>query len=187
MRYRPEHKEETHQRIVGTASREFREKGFEGVGIATLMKKQELTHGGFYAHFETKDHLIQEAIARAFDEVDERIQDVLEKQGVVGLIELYLSPGHVENSGIGCPVPALASEVSRQHEESALLFAERLKHRIQMLADEVPGESATVRLDLATFLFSSMVGAVVTARSTSDPFEKQKILETTRNRLLKMI
>ena len=187
MRYKPEHKEETHQRIVETASREFREKGFEGVGIATLMKKLELTHGGFYAHFENKDDLVRESISKAFDEVDERIDKVLEKHGVAGLIELYLSQGHVDNTGLGCPVPALATEVARQRGDSASLFSESVKHRISMFAGELPGESATERFELATFIFSSMVGAVTMARSTSDPVERQKILDSSRSRLLKMI
>ena len=173
-------------RIIETASREFREKGFEGVGIAALMKKLELTHGGFYAHFENKDDLVREAVTKAFDEVDERIEEVIETAGVKGLIELYLSQGHIENTGIGCPVPALATEITRQPASSAELFAERTKRRVAMFADLLPGETATERLELATFIFSSMVGAVTLARSTPDPAERQRILESTRCRLLKI-
>jgi TetR/AcrR family transcriptional repressor of nem operon len=151
------------------------------------MKKLDLTHGGFYAHFENKEDLVRESISRAFDEVDERLEEVLEQHGVAGLIQLYLSPEHVGNTGLGCPVPALAAEVTRQHGVSASLFSERLIRRIEMFADKLQGESAGERLDRATFIFSSLVGAVTLARSTTDPVERQKILESTRSRLLNSI
>ena len=187
MRYKAEHKEETHKRIVETASREFREKGFEGVGIAALMKKLDLTHGGFYAHFENKDELVQESISQAFDEADNYMEESIAEAGIAGVIELYLSLGHVEQASLGCPVPALASEMSRQHPDSSNLFSERLRHRISLLADELPGETASERLDLANFIFSSMVGAVATARATAEPDRRQSILESTRKRLLKLV
>jgi len=187
MRYKPERKEETHRRIIETASREFREKGVDGVGIANLMKKLELTHGGFYAHFENKDDLVRESVSKAFDEVDQRIDKVLEERGPAGVIQVYLSIEHVENTAVGCPVPALASEMSRQNSSVASVFEARMHRRLAKLAAVLPGESSIERVDLAYFILSSMVGAVTIARSTSDPAERQALLYSTQRRLLKMI
>jgi TetR/AcrR family transcriptional repressor of nem operon len=187
MRYKPEHKDETHRRIVEVASREFREGGFNGIGIAALMKKLNLTHGGFYAHFDGKDGLIAEAISASFDQMDHEIERVMAQSGLPGLIELYLSMAHVDHPGLGCPVPALASEVITQREDLVALFSERLSKRIELLAGEVPGETSTERLELATFMFSAMVGAVTTARASVDPDVRARVLETTKRRLLNLI
>ena len=187
MRYKPERKEETYQRIVEKASREFREHGFEGVGIAALMKKLELTHGGFYAHFENKDDLVRKAISFAFDEADETMEQVAREHGILGVIDLYLSAGHVESAGLGCPVPALASEVSRQNHLSTELFSARLQRRIEFLAEDLPGDSTRDRVELATFVFSSMVGAVSAARATSDSTQREWILDSARRQLRKLI
>jgi TetR/AcrR family transcriptional repressor of nem operon len=184
MRYKPEHKKETHDRIVGIAAREFRENGFDGVGIAALMKKLKLTHGGFYAHFEGKEDLVREALTVSFDEADEQIEDAYQSSGVAGVIDLYLSPEHVANPGFGCPVPALAPEIGRHSGELATLFASRLQHRIEVLAANVPGETASERLDLATFIFCSMTGAVATARAVDDAEQRNGILKSVRRRLL---
>lgn len=187
MRYKPEHKEEIHKRIVETAAREFREKGFDGVGIATLMKKLELTHGGFYAHFEDKNVLVQEALIACFDEADDQIGATYRRLGIAGVIELYLSSGHVANPGFGCPVPALASEIARQPGDLGSLFESRLKRRIETFADDVPGETASDRFDLATFIFCAMAGAVTTARSVREPELRERILDSTKTQLLNLI
>lgn len=187
MRYKPEHKEETRRRIVETASREFRENGFDGVGIAVLMQKLKLTHGGFYAHFANKNDLVQEALSTSFDQVDERLEESVERFGLAGAIDLYLSPEHVDNPGFGCPVPSLISEIGRQPGSVTSLFTDRLNRRIDRLAVDLPGATAGERRDLATYIFSSMVGAVSLARAVSDPGEKLHILGSTKTRLLDLI
>lgn len=187
MRYRPDHKEETHRRIVSVAAREFREKGFDGVGIANLMKRLKLTHGGFYAHFETKDELVKAGISEAFDEVEEMVEGIIAEHGLAGVIQTYLSPEHVANPGLGCPVPSLASEVTRQRHDATEVFAERLQHRIEMFARELPGESPEEKLELSTFIFSSMVGAVALARLPLLPSDRQRILEATKAQLLALL
>lgn len=187
MRYKPEHKEETHERIVATAARGFQEKGIDGLGIAALMKKLELTHGGFYAHFENKDDLVREAIAASFDHADREFEEAGQKGGLQGIIDIYLSPGHVDNPGFGCPVAALAPEISRQPQALAHLFMERLRQRIASFATIIPGVTDAEREELATFIFASMVGAVSMARALPDPEQRNHILASTRSQLLKLI
>ena len=77
MRYSPEHKQETHERIVRAASRQFRGRGADGIAIADLMKKLQLTHGGFYRHFGSKEQLLVEAVTKALEETAGRIQDAV--------------------------------------------------------------------------------------------------------------
>src|SRR5215813_9785329 len=117
MRYSVEHKQATRERIVRTASRHFRRQGGRGVAIAGLMSKLKLTHGGFYKHFDSKEQLLAEAVARAFDESESRFSEHVggapPGTELRTLIESYLSLEHCANPGEGCPMAALASEVGR--------------------------------------------------------------------------
>src|SRR5712692_11947560 len=117
MRYSTEHKQETRERIVRAASRHFRRRGGKGVAIADLMSKLDLTHGGFYKHFNSKEELLAKAIAQAFDETESRFTEAVSKAKpgteLKTLIESYLSLEHCANPGEGCPMAALASEIGR--------------------------------------------------------------------------
>ena len=118
MRYSAEHKEETHERIVRTASRRFRRSG-ASVGIADLMKALKLTHGGFYRHFRSKDDLLVEALQNGFDDMRQRMSEAIAKvppgRELESLIETYLSDRHCADAAGGCPVAALAAESPGGH------------------------------------------------------------------------
>src|SRR5262249_6437772 len=111
MRYSMEHKAENHEKILSVAARSFREEGGDSSGIGAVMKKVGLTKGGFYRHFESKDDLFVEAIARAFDEMGSSLLEVAksapEGQALRAIIEHYLSARHVKSPGTGCVVAAL--------------------------------------------------------------------------------
>ncbi len=129
----------------------------------------------------------RKALSSSFDDVDDHIEEVFEKLGLSGVIDLYLSPEHIANPGLGCPVPALASEIGRQPGDLASLFTARLNRRIEFFAAKVPGETAAERLELAKFIFCSMAGAVAIARAMDDPEQRESILLSTKNQLQKLI
>ena len=118
MRYSKEHKQETHARIVKKASVRLREKGAHGIGVADLMKDAGLTHGGFYAHFDSREALVIEAFAHAIDRSIERWRQLAGQMApgdrLAGIVEAYLSPQHRDNPGHGCAVPALSAEIARE-------------------------------------------------------------------------
>src|SRR5579859_7915807 len=116
MRYKPEHKKRTHERIVRNAARKFRAQGLSGIGVASVMKASGLTAGGFYRHFRSKDELVAEAIAQAFsdsEKVYSSLQNVPREDRWKEVVRRYLSPEHCDHPDTGCPVAALAPEIAR--------------------------------------------------------------------------
>src|SRR6516225_8166324 len=115
MRYSLEHKAKNHEKIVSVAARSFREHGGDSSGIGKVMKKVGLTKGGFYRHFESKDDLFVEAVARGFDELGrgmvEVAQSAPEGQALRAVIERYLSVRHAGSPGTGCMLAALGPEL----------------------------------------------------------------------------
>src|SRR5579871_2350288 len=179
MRYSPEHKAKNHENILAVAARSFREHGGDSSGIGTVMKKVGLTKGGFYRHFESKDDLFAEAVARAFDEMGRYMLEVAESapkgQALRAIIEHYLSPRHANSPGSGCVVAALGPEFARKPlpvrkriEASLALYRERL-------LPFVPGKTREERLAKFGLLFPSMAGVLAMARVTSSP-EREEML-----------
>src|SRR5712691_9779483 len=135
MRYSADHKKETRDRIVREASRHFRRRGGKGLAIADLMRKLELTHGGFYKHFDSKQELLAEAIAKGFDETEAGLMDAIgnAKPGseLKTIIEHYLSLEHCANPAEGCPVAALASEIARYPRAIRVEIDRAMQNRIK--------------------------------------------------------
>ena len=184
MRYKEDHKEQTHQRIVETASREFRAHGFDGIGIARLMSLLQLTHGGFYAHFKDKEDLTREAMSWALDESLNFMVQALERGGIRSLIEYYLSDVHRDNPGYGCPVPSLSAEEARQSVISRESFTRKYTEIVNVIGMYIPGETAEQREDKVQVMFASLTGALALARAVSDPKLSDRILATTREHLI---
>lgn len=172
MRYSAEHKQETHERIVRKAAEEFRRHGFEGIGIAALMGALGLTHGGFYAHFKTKDDLIDEACVSIMEENLARMVSATEStrpdNPVQAILDHYLSPQHRDNPGAGCLLPALASELARLPASSRHGFTASLNSVFERIAELMPEDTAEARKERAMVLFSAMAGSVLLARAVSD-------------------
>lgn len=184
MRYNAEHKAATHKRIVAKAAEEFRLHGLEGVGIAPLMGALGLTHGGFYAHFDDKDALVEEAAALGMEQSLARIKAAMEAAPPGGriqaVLDLYLSPGHRDHPEVGCPAPALGAELARRPEPVRRRFGQVLEEVIDQLATAIPGETRQQRRTRATALFSGLVGAVLLSRSVSDGRLSEAILRSAR-------
>ena len=134
-------KRKNHERIVRTASKRFREKGLEGVGIADLMKEVGLTVGGFYKHFDSRDELVVEALRSACG-TWRRQSDAAASGGpplsYATLVDDYLSEAHREHPGSGCPIGALAGEIARSSKRTRALLTEEIRNAFQLIADLTP-------------------------------------------------
>jgi TetR/AcrR family transcriptional repressor of nem operon len=187
MRYSKDHKRETHERIVRKASVKLRERGAHGIGVADLMKEAGLTHGGFYAHFPSREALVVEAFAYAMDRAAARWQrqaeDTPADKRFAAIIESYLSPAHRDNPGTGCAVPALAAEIAREGSKTRKVFGEKLERMIDRLAEQLPGRSRKAAREQALASLATMVGALILARAGGGELSDE-ILTASRRALL---
>src|SRR5258708_13886539 len=130
MRYSREHKLETHARIVRKAAVRLREKGAHGVGVADLMKDAGLTHGGFYAHFDSREALVIEAFAYAMDRGREHWRKLAEQvppnKRLAMIVDSYLAPTHRDDPGHGWAVPALGAAIPRESPQTRKPFGAKL-------------------------------------------------------------
>lgn len=168
----PSRKEETHERIVRAASRAIRARGYGGVGVADIMKEVGLTHGGFYAHFESKTALLAEAADRAGAEGVETLAKVAAgappDKALSALIDAYLSQRHAETPEIGCPVAAVGSEVPRQEAEVRAASTRRIKELVGLLERSMPDWGKPGAHERAMAVLSCLVGSLVIARASND-------------------
>ena len=189
MRYSAEHKAATHERIVNTASRYFRRHGGRGVGIADLMGKLELTHGGFYKHFDSKEQLLAEAVAKAFEETEarftERIRNARPGTELRTLIESYLSLEHCGNVGEGCPMAALASEIGRLPPRVRTQIDQAIKRRGKRVSGLMPGATQKEREKKTMVLLSGLIGTISVARALGDPEARKTVLEASKDFYIK--
>jgi TetR/AcrR family transcriptional repressor of nem operon len=184
MRYSPEHKAETHARIVRKASVRLREKGAHGVGVADLMKEAGLTHGGFYAHFESREALVVEAFGYAIDRSVERWRRLLDElppqKRLAAIVDGYLSPEHRDDAGHGCAIPALGAEIARESAKTRKAFAAKLEELIDLFAGyivDVPARTARKR---ASAMLATLMGTLVMARVTGSGELSDEILSSGR-------
>ena len=166
-------KEATHERIVDIAARAIRRSGYHGTGVADIMKAAGLTHGGFYAHFTSRDALLAEAADRAgFDSVQllQRLAGGASgPQALQSMIQGYLSKGHLESSETGCHVAALGSEMPRQAPEVRHAATRRLKEMIDLVARQSEDWGQPGAHERALVTIATMVGTMVLARAVDDP------------------
>lgn len=184
MPYSKAHKARTRARIIESASRSFREHGVEGVAIADLMRDAGLTHGGFYAHFPSKESLVAEATASGLaDSQREFLAGAAEACPEAPLREIirrYVSRHHRDHPAEGCVMPALASEIAREPDEVRHAFTTSVERLIAGIAAYCPGETPEARGDAALALTAGMVGAVALSRAVDDPAFSDRILLATR-------
>jgi TetR/AcrR family transcriptional repressor of nem operon len=188
MRYSKEHKQETHARIVRKASVRLREKGAHGVGVADLMKEAGLTHGGFYAHFNSREALVIEAFAYAMDRSTERWRKIAEatppEQRLSMIVDTYLSPAHRDDPGHGCAVPALSAEIARESAKTRKAFAAKLEQMIDMVADQIPDLPRKAARKQAASALATMMGTLVLARVAGSGEFSEEILAAGREAVL---
>jgi TetR/AcrR family transcriptional regulator, transcriptional repressor for nem operon len=185
MRYEPEHKTRTRDRIVRNAARKVRAEGLSGPDVASVMKASGLTVGGFYKHFRSKDELLAEAIAQAFSDSEKlysSVQTVPREARWKELVRLYLSPDHCDHPDIGCPVAALAPEIAR----AKLSVRKRISGVIKQhkWVEFMPGANLAERERNFFIILSAMAGAVSIARVLTEPADKARVLATVRDHLL---
>lgn len=174
MKVSREQMAENRERILAAASRLFREKGFEAVTVADVMKAAGLTHGGFYGHFESKDDLVAQALAHA---LKASIRKTLDPSA---FIASYLSPEHRDNPGNGCPTAGLAAETRHQSPAAQMVMTAGLRAQIDGLSRTLPGASEADRRRNAIGNWSAMVGAMILARAVDDPALSNEVLDETR-------
>jgi TetR/AcrR family transcriptional regulator, transcriptional repressor for nem operon len=182
VRYPRGHKEKTREQIVETAARAFREEGVSGVGIGELMGRAGLTHGGFYAHFDSKDALVAAACSRAVDDTWAQMHALVAQappgEELAAFIRAYVSRTHRDEPGEGCLMPSLGGEMSRQEPAVRAAFTaqiRRVMENIEALLPDTPD-----RADRAITLAAGMAGAVLMARAVDDPALSDRILQTCR-------
>jgi TetR/AcrR family transcriptional repressor of nem operon len=168
MRYSREHKLETHARIVKKASVRLREKGAHGIGVADLMKDAGLTHGGFYAHFASREALVIEAFAYAMDRGTEHWRKLAEQtppdRRLATIVDSYLATIHRDDPGHGCPVPTLGAEIARESPKTRKAFAAKLEQMIDMFAEQIPDIPRKAARKQATAAIATMMGTLVLSR-----------------------
>ncbi|WP_088280411.1 TetR/AcrR family transcriptional regulator [Ideonella sp. A 288] len=183
----PSRKEATHERIVETAARAIRRAGFQGVGVADIMKEAGLTHGGFYAHFASRDALLAEALAHAGQQGAASLARATQAREARGasawraLVEGYLSDRHLAAAESGCPVAALASEMPRQCAEVREAAAVRVRGLVARVQAALPPGAPP---DSAAAVAGQLVGALQLARALGDNAEGRALLAATRRTLL---
>jgi TetR/AcrR family transcriptional repressor of nem operon len=184
MRVSQAEKDKSHRRILDSAARLIRERGVDGAGVAEVMKDAGMTAGGFYRHFASKDDLVAAALEAAFAQSLGRIADADDPAAVVEAVadfeRFYLSDTHVENTGHGCPIAALAGEIERSPSLRAPMTA-GVEATIDRIAAGLQGSPDERRAEAAAHV-AMIAGAVMIARS-SDPEVGRFVLESVGNRL----
>ena len=167
MRVSREQARKNRSRILQTAGRIFRERGFEGAGLAQIMQAAGMTHGGFYNHFNSKADIAAEATRAAFTEVVTSARELPKgRDGLLRYIRRYLSADHVAHAGTGCPAPALSADAGRLSGPVTSAFGEGYRELLEPLMERFgqAGMDPAEARRRATLLLAKLVGAVVLAR-----------------------
>ena len=180
-------KEASHERILEAAARAIRRSGYDGAGVADIMKEAGLTHGGFYAHFDSRDAMLAEAADRAGAEnvaAQERlVASAPPEDALRTLVKAYLSRVQVECAETGCPIAALGSEMPRQAPEVRRAATRRIKEFIDLVGRHSPNWGQPGGHEHALATTATMVGALVLARAVDDPILSDSMLEAARQSL----
>lgn len=188
MRYDAEHKQKTREKVLDAAAEAIRLEGPHKVGVAGVMAKAGLTHGGFYAHFDSKDDLVACAIGHMFDKSAQRRLDSYKDrppaEALAAYLDFYLSEGHRDARNAGCVMPALAADLPRLPKPSQQAFAAGVQRLTGRIADLIAAAGQANAEDLASSMVAEMVGALSLARAEPDRARSNLMLERSR-RILK--
>jgi TetR/AcrR family transcriptional regulator, transcriptional repressor for nem operon len=180
-------KEASHERIVQAAARAIRRSGYDGTGVADIMKEAGLTHGAFYAHFESREAMLAEAADRAGAESNALAASVMAavppEQALQALMQTYLSKEHLAGIETGCPVSALGSEMPRQSPEVRRAATRRIKEMIDLVARQSPDWGQPGAHERALVMVATMVGTLMLARAVDDPALSDSLCSAALKRL----
>ena len=187
MRYDSEHKARTRARLLDEAAASIRAVGPGGTGVAALMAKAGLTHGGFYAHFKSKDELVAQAIARMFEDSRALFVSRTDGQtpagGLARYIDAYLSETHRDRTGQGCPLPCLSGELARMAKAAREAFAAGAEELTGLIAGSLERMGVADAELAASSVIAEMVGAMALARAVPDRGRSSQILKASREAL----
>jgi TetR/AcrR family transcriptional regulator, transcriptional repressor for nem operon len=185
MRYPAADTAARHQKLLHAASRMFRERGVEDVSVSEVMKAAGLTHGAFYAHFDSKDALASAAMGMALENAApdlsaaDRDPDAAKRD----YLDFYLGTGHRDDPGTGCPITALAGEIVRRDQDRPA-FSRAVGRMVDGLARAFRWRNEQDARDQAILMTAAKVGAVILARTVDDPDLSAEILAATKRQLL---
>ena len=191
MRYDADHKQKTRERVLKAAARAIRADGPHKIGVAAVMAEAGLTHGGFYAHFESKDAFIAAAVGQMFSEgrakLDRATDGRTPAQGLATYLDFYLSAAHRDTRTSGCPLPFLSADAPRLAAPSREQFAQGVADLTARLAQVLTQVGRPDAEETAGSMLSEMVGAVSLARAEPDPTRSDAILARTRASLTRRL
>jgi TetR/AcrR family transcriptional regulator, transcriptional repressor for nem operon len=189
VRYAKEHKEATRRKILEAASRLFREKGFDGIGVDAIMNEVGLTAGGFYSHFDSKEALFAEALGNAYDSRSKSLQASHKSndhaEQLQNLIYGYLSRTHRDMIAEGCIFPTLTTDVIRGSDETRASYEKRLRKFISTIETQLP-ESDAPEKERAIAILVQLIGGVLLARAVKDEKLSSDILKACRQAAIKI-
>lgn len=184
MRYADSHKDETHQKLLKIAAAQLRVKGPERLGVADVMAAAGLTHGGFYAHFKSKDDLLTQAMAVGFAQAKRRWHRRLEglppRHMLATFIDAYVSPTHRDDPANGCAIASLNSDLPRQSKAFRAAFETGIRNLSGMMTAWMTDAGIADAEKLSPSILAAMAGAVALARGISDPELSGELLASTR-------
>jgi TetR/AcrR family transcriptional regulator, transcriptional repressor for nem operon len=187
MRYVKGHGLQTRSRIVEEASYGLRQAGADGISVSDLMKLAGLTHGGFYAYFESREALIIEAFASAMDRTISQWRSHMNgmpaEERFDAFVEAYLRPGHRDDRARGCVLPALGTDIARSSRKARRTFARKLDEMIDVIAGLLPGKPPKQARQMATAALATMMGSIALARAVGDKELSDDILGAGRQAL----
>ncbi|MGY8631861.1 TetR/AcrR family transcriptional regulator [Bradyrhizobium sp. 14AA] len=180
-------KAKSRERILDAAAIQIRELGLDGLSIAELMKSAKLTHGGFYGHFESRDQMISDALAKALSEggpESARVGSANGPRTLKAMLNTYLSKAHRDDRSVGCAVAALAGDVARSDRRTRDVMTSYLSQYFDKVADLVEGDNPD---ESAISIVCTMVGAVALSRVARDRPMSDKILRAARQSILDLV
>jgi TetR/AcrR family transcriptional regulator, transcriptional repressor for nem operon len=190
MRYEKGHKQATRERVIAVAARRFRKDGIEATGIAALMKDAGLTHGGFYAHFTSKEDLVAEAAVAALQETRlllERADQEDDDKSIEALVDAYLSPHHRDRADRGCALAAMAAEIARHSSKTRTRLDDHICDLLSSIAGRLPAKlSQQARSERAKAVFCVMLGALQLSRTIADRETSDSFLRAGRGAALSL-
>lgn len=188
MRYSSQHKQETRARVLKEAANAIRANGPDGVAVTDIMARAGLTHGGFYAHFASKNELVGEAIKTMFDEANDRMTAIGEnddaKASLRHILTYYLSAEHRDNASGGCPMPAISGDLTRVTGPARACFTQGVSdiaNRIRAALEAIGIANAESE---ANVLQAQLVGAVALARAVDSVPHSDAILQDTLTQIV---
>jgi TetR/AcrR family transcriptional repressor of nem operon len=167
--------------VVEVAGTEFRKHGFDGIGVADLMKAAGLTHGGFYNNFASKDALAAEAVTRVFADTTQRLRQyaLAAADPYAAMVSYYLSPQHRDSIEAGCAIAALSQDAARGSRELRAAFEAGIAAYLDLIV-----EIAGVTRPRAMAIYATMVGALTLSRTVTDPALAEDMLAAAADGLL---